>query len=82
MSYILAFLFIAFLVFEYFNARQFLCNITHLTKVISDLKAFSMGKAPDKERPVISETIPSDPDFGLGELVKDIKQAEGEESIF
>lgn len=82
MNYILAFLFLAFLVFEYLHTQQFLGNIQGLTKVISELKAFSMGKVPDENKPVVSEKIPSDPDFGLGELVKDIKQAEGEEQGF
>lgn len=82
MSYILAFLFLSFLVFEYLHTQQFLTNIHDLTRVLSELKAFSMGKAPDKDKPIVSEKIPSNPDFGLGTIMDEIKKAEGDEDVF
>lgn len=80
MQYILAVLFIGSLVFAYFQAKLFVGMIRSLVQVISDLKSFSLGKPEEAiTKPLIS--IPSHPDFGLGEIEKEIDKAENEEEI-
>jgi hypothetical protein len=85
---ILAFLFIAMLCFVYFETKLYIGVIKHLTKVLSELKAFSMGNplSTDLERPYKNPLIPDGhPDFGLGEIIREsddsIKPAKEEEIL-
>jgi hypothetical protein len=75
MIYVLAFLFVALLVFIYFETKQYIGVIRHLTRVISDLKAFSMGKPEEKDVTPNPMKPPSDPDFGLGEVLEEADEA-------
>lgn len=77
--YILAFLFVALLVFVYFENRQYIKIIEHLTSELSALKAFSLG-APPREEPYKVTTLEeierlADEDFG--EVAED-EEGEGE----
>jgi hypothetical protein len=77
---ILAFLFIALLVFVYFQTKLFVRVIIHLTHVLSDLKAFSMGKQPELHK-VVNPMVPiepSHPDFGLGKILEEAEKAGSE----
>jgi len=75
MIYVLAFLFLALMVFLYFQTKQFLAVVTHLSKVLSDLKAFTLGSLPVEKPNVALFTQPSDPDFGLGKVLEESDEA-------
>lgn len=80
MDYIVAGLFVAVLVFEYFQTRQFMGSIRHLVRIISELKSFSLGIPKEKEGPSMRiPTEPGHPDFGLGQVVDEIEAAENDE---
>ncbi len=81
MSYILAFLFIVVLVFEYFQTQQFIGVIKHLTQVIADMKSYVIGKPNPEQRqfPIIEP--PSHPDFGLGTIIKEVDEFESGKEI-
>ena len=82
MYYILAFLFVAVLAFEYFQTRQYIGVIQYQTRVISDLKTFIVGK-PSNDPCFLSPPVdpPSHPDFGLGNIMKEIDEAESGKEI-
>jgi hypothetical protein len=81
MTYILAILFIAVLIFEYFQTKQFIGVIRHLTQVIADLKSFIVGR-PNPEAPRFPHIEPpSHPDFGLGNVISELNKAENGEEI-
>jgi hypothetical protein len=79
MEYILAALFIGALIFAYYQARLFVGMIRSLVGEICKIKTFALG-VPKEEgvEPVRIIEPPSHPDFGLGEIVDDIEQAERE----
>jgi len=80
-NFILAFLIVVILVFEYFQTCQYLAVIKHLTQVIADLKSFVIGK-PSLDRPRIPVIEPpSHPDFGLGNIIDELNEAEGGKEI-
>ena len=65
-EFILAFLFLALLVFVYITIRLYSGIIQHLTSVISNLKAFSMG-VPQETNASPRYIVPPeiDEDFGV-----------------
>jgi hypothetical protein len=82
MGYILlSVLFLALLAFLYLQNRQFLDVIRHLTTVLSDLKAFSMGKAEETPKKFIPP-IPVEPDFGEGRILSGEEVPPSEEEGF
>jgi len=80
MTYIIAILFISVLVFEYFQTRQFIGVIQHLTRVIADMKSYVIGK-PTEQKPFPFIEPPSHPDFGLGTIMKEVDEFESGKEI-
>jgi len=80
MSYILAFLFVAVLVFEYFQTRQYISIVKYQTQVIADMKSYVIGK-PTEQKPFPFIEPPSHPDFGLGTIMKEVDEFESGKEI-
>ena len=80
-EFILAFLFLAQLVFIYFTIRLYSGIIRHLTNVISDLKAFSMGK-PEENKGAERWSMPPKVDEDYGVQKEEAEEPEDAEDEF